>query len=167
MSNIKGNRNLLLAEIGQGEDIDGDGNSGGSDDNDQESEFDYDCPQISEETANLLYSESGKEEKEVNNSMIVHPSPHVLTSVEEQTIMKAKLDLYIRHELDNFQIQALVSLLNNRNVVLIAPCGSGKMLVYHLAVHIMRIKLNKPKGVGLCLQPFNNILYEKQTISPQ
>ena len=40
------------------------------------------------------------------------------------------------------------------------------MLVYHLAVHLLRIKLKRPNGVGLCLQPLNNILYEKTNNKP-
>ena len=56
---------------------------------------------------NLLLEEighRGREEIEVNNSMNVHPSPHVLNLLEEQMIIKAKNDLGISHDLDNFQV---------------------------------------------------------------
>ena len=92
-------------------------------------EFNSNSLSISEETANMLYKEAGKKESEVNNSMNVSPSPHVLQTWEEQLIMKAKADLCIPFDLDNFQVQSLALLLNNKNVILIAPCGSGKMLV--------------------------------------
>ena len=121
---------------------------------------------ISESTADYLYNSAGSEEIEVNNSVTITPSPLVLTPAEEQSIYKAKKDLGITHDLDHFQIQSVVALMRNRNVVLISPCGSGKLLVFHLAVHILRESLDMPSGVGLCLQPLNNILSEKTNNNP-
>ena len=121
---------------------------------------------ISEITADYLYNAAGSEEIEVNNSVTINPFPLVLTPAEEQSINNAKKDLGIKHELDQFQIQSVVALMRNRNVVLISPCGSGKLLVFHLAVHILRKKLEMPSGVGLCLQPLNNILSEKTNNNP-
>ena len=60
----------------------------------------------------------------------------------------------------------MVALINNRNVVLISPCGSGKLLVFHMGVHILRKRLEIPNGVGICLQPLNNILFEKTNNNP-
>ena len=133
---------------------------------DSEYEYDVVCPQISESTANHLYDVAGADEVEISNEMAVVPSPHAFSTWEEQLILKAKGDLGINHELDDFQVQSLVALLNNRNVILISPCGSGKMLVFHMGVYLMRVKTDKPKGVGLCLQPLNNILYEKTNNNP-
>ena len=65
-------------------------------------------------------------------------SPLVLTPSEEQSINDAKKDLGIKHDLDQFQIQSVVALMRNRNVVLISPCGPGRLLVFHVAVHILR-----------------------------
>ena len=121
---------------------------------------------ISETDANELYAEAGKEEPEVNNTMTVLPKPHIMLTSEEQLILKAKNDLRINFVLDQFQIQSLLALINNRNVVVVAPCGSGKLLVYHMAVYILRVTLNIPNGVGLCLQPLNNILCEKTNSDP-
>ena len=121
---------------------------------------------LPEERADMLYDMAGVEETEVNNTMIVHPSPHMLTTSEEEMILQAKEDLSIAFDLDSFQVQAVVALMNNRNVILTAPCGAGKLLVFHLGVHLMRQKFNLPKGVGICLEPLNNILVEKTNNNP-
>ena len=125
----------------------------------------YQIP-ISEQRADMLYDMAGTEETEQNNEMIIHPGPHILISSEEMLIRDAKLELSIDFELDNFQVQAIVGLLNGKNVILMAPCGSGKMLVYYMAVHLLRKKYNLPNGVGICLQPLNNILSEKTNNNP-
>ena len=121
---------------------------------------------VSETTSKMLYDAAGCEEIEMNNTINILPSPEILTTTDELLILKGKKDLQINFDLDNFQVQALVSLLHGKNVVLIAPCGSGKLLVFHLAVYILREKFNLPNGVGLCLQPLNNILTEKTNSNP-
>ena len=121
---------------------------------------------LQESTASRLYEIAGTEESEVNNEMSVVPKPHTLSTLEEQLILETKIELGISFELDKFQVQALVALMNNRNVVLMAPCGSGKLLVFYMGVQIMRKRLNLPKGLGLCLQPLNNILTEKTNSDP-
>ena len=92
--------------------------------------------------------------------MTVYPSPHALSTAEEQLIFEVKEELGVPFDLDSFQVQSLVALLNRRNVVLVGPCGSGKLLVFYMGVKLLRIKYNLPKGIGVCLQPLNNILWE-------
>ena len=121
---------------------------------------------ISETTAARLYDEAGSEEEDKDSIMVVLPSRQILSTTEELAIMKAKTDLSIKHDIDKFQVQALVSLLRGENVVLIAPCGSGKLLVFHMGVYLLREKFNLHNGVGLCLQPLNNILTEKTNSHP-
>ena len=125
----------------------------------------YQIP-ISEDIANRLYSEAGREEAEVQNEIVVLPSPHMLTTSEEELIRKTARDMSVPFVLDNFQVQSLVALLNSRNVVLISPCGSGKLLVFQMAVKLLRKKSEIPNGLGICLQPLNNILFEKTNNNP-
>ena len=122
--------------------------------------------ELKESTASRLYEIAGTEETEVNNEMTVIPKPHILSTLEEQIKIETQIELGISYELDKFQVQALVALQNNRNVVLLAPCGSGKLLVFYMGVKIMRTKFNLPNGLGLCLQPLNNILTEKTNSDP-
>ena len=119
---------------------------------------------MTDATADKLYDEAGKEEPERPTEMVVLPSPHILTTKEERMVCEAKAELFIKHDLDNFQVQSCVALLNGRNVVVVAPCGSGKLLVFYLGVHILKKKLQLPHGVGIYLQPLNNILQEKKTM---
>ena len=121
---------------------------------------------ISEETANSLYCQAGTEEPEVLNETVVLPTPHMLTTTEEEMIRETAREISVAFLLDNFQVQSLVALLNNRNVVVIAPCGSGKLLIFQMAVNLLRKKHNLPNGVGICLQPLNNILFEKTNNNP-
>ena len=121
---------------------------------------------ISENTANFIYAEAGTEETEVKNGTVVLPSPHMLTTSEEELIRQTAREMSVPFVLDHFQVQALVALLNNRNVVLISPCGSGKLLVFQMGIELLRKKFNLPNGVGICLQPLNNILFEKTNNNP-
>ena len=121
---------------------------------------------ISESTAKRLYDIAGLEEIEIDNAMNILPKPHIITTSEENLIFEAKKDLGINFDLDKFQVQALVALQNHRNVVLLTPCGSGKMLVFYMGVHLMRKIYGIPNGLGICLQPLNMILSEKTNTNP-
>ena len=83
---------------------------------------------------------AGREEPERTSEIVIIPSPNILTTKDERLVTEAKIELSVQHDLDNFQVQACVSLLNGSNVVLVAPCGSGKLLVFYLAVNILRKK---------------------------
>ena len=130
-----------------------------------ESSKGYEIP-ITQKTADFLYSEAGTPLKEGMSEITVTPSPYKMTTVDEKIIMEAKTALQIGHDLDHFQVQSLLALIHGDNVVCIAPCGSGKLLVFYLGVYIMREKFGLEAGIGLCLQPLNNILNEKTNCNP-
>ena len=121
---------------------------------------------FSHSIADQLYGVAGEEEVEVESEVVAHPFRHSLLLSEELAISKAAKDLNIPFVLDAFQVQSIVGLLNGRNVVLVAPCGSGKLLVFQVAVHLLRKKHNMCSGVGVCLQPLNSILFEKTNSNP-
>ena len=141
-------------------------------DSSSDSSFSGDSPQkstnlpLSQEIANHLYEQAGISEEEVNNEVVVSPSPHILTTSDEQIIKEAKDALGIKFDLDYFQLQALQALLNGDNVIVLAPCGSGKLQIFYMGVYILRKKLGMPNGVGVCLQPLNSILVEKTNTDP-
>ena len=89
---------------------------------------------ITQSFALNIYQKAGTEEDEVNNAISILPFPHVLSSSEETLILEAKEKLGFKFDLDRFQLQAVVALLNGRNVVLNAPCGSGKLAINYLAI---------------------------------
>ena len=102
---------------------------------------------------------AGTEEGEIETKMVITPKPHIISTSDEMMIMDAKSELRINFELDNFQVQAILSLFHEKNVILVSPCGSGKLLVFYMSVHLLRKKYKLPNRVGICLQPLNNILH--------
>ena len=120
----------------------------------------YQIP-ISQETADSLYAEAGTPVLEATSDIIVTPSIRHMTTIEESLILKAKHGLNIEHDLDHFQVQSLLALQNGDNVLCVAPCGSGKMLVFYI-----RKNMGIKNGIGVCMQPLNNILNEKTNYCP-
>ena len=55
--------------------------------------------------------------------------------------------------------------MNNQNVIVRTPCGSGKTAIEKMAIFIRKKITGLENGVGLCLEPLNNILYEKSSDS--
>ena len=90
--------------------------------------------------------------------MVVTPEPQVMLTVEEKLISQAKVDMNIEFQLDHFQIQAILGLINGQNVVVRTPTGSGKSITFHITVIILRKMKNVTNGIGVCLEPLNNIL---------
>ena len=85
---------------------------------------------ISTSKADKIYDAIGTTENERTNNAIVVPSPHILRTSDEKLIIEAKTDLKINFELDYFQIQALLAIMNGHNAIIISPCGSGKLLIF-------------------------------------
>ena len=52
-------------------------------------------------------------------------------------------------------------MINQTNVVVLTPCGSGKSVIFELGVIILRKVKKIEHGIGICLEPLNNILSEK------
>ena len=64
----------------------------------------------------------------------VVPQPYIMMSSQENLIFEAKDALGIQFDLDYFQVQALLGLINEQNVVVSTPCGSGKSLIFQMGV---------------------------------
>ena len=114
---------------------------------------------ISEEAADFLYSQAGTEfDQSVDTVDVrVDPQPYIMMSSQENLIFEAKDALGIQFDLDYFQAQALLGLVNEQNVVVSTPCGSGKSLIFQMGVILLRKIKGIENGIGLCLEPLNNI----------
>ena len=55
-------------------------------------------------------------------------------------------------------------LILGKNVISVAPCGAGKSLIFQMGVFILKKVKDIPNGIGLCLEPLNNILSEKTSL---
>ena len=118
---------------------------------------------ISDREADLLYDMAGSRCTEVSSQgeLTISPQLSSMTKEEETLISEAKTELGVNFDLEHFQLQALLGLIRSSNVVLVVPCGAGKSIVFQLAVLILRKVKNIQDGVGVCLEPLNNILSEK------
>ena len=59
-----------------------------------------------------------------------------------------------------FQHSAVCALSANKNVILTAPCGSGKFVIISLAIDALRIHKRNTKGVCLMILPLTSIMEE-------
>ena len=70
-------------------------------------------------------------------------------------------DVKLPFELTDFEKLSLHALGSSQNLILIAPTGSGKMMVIWLGSLLMRRVLEKPDGVTVGTQPLSVIMEEK------
>ena len=61
---------------------------------------------------------------------------------------------------EQFQVKTWNSIANKNDVILVAPCGSGKMVTAELCVDIMRKMTGVQDGVGLGIMPLSAIMRE-------
>ena len=80
-----------------------------------------------------------------------------VTSLIEEVLREHPLPF----ELADFQKKALYELGHLKNVILISPTGSGKMVVAYLAILLLQKRLGIAEGVGLGTQPLSAIMNEK------
>ena len=118
---------------------------------------------ISDKKAGELYAEAGTRLKEVVSQTLTEgddfPTDNPLVT---SVVQAANLPFTI----DSFQHNSLCALAANKNVILSAPCGSGKFLILSLATDLLRIKQKKPKGVSLVILPLTAIMREAQKTNP-
>ena len=75
--------------------------------------------------------------------------------------IKCLFTRYLYNSIDYFILFQITRLINNKNVLVVAPCGSGKSLIMKLGINILRKTMNISNSIGMCLEPVNNIMYEK------
>lgn len=120
---------------------------------------------ITQERANEIWDQSGRlvESKEdeitlVNVCDVTHP---VTIFIKE-----AMVELGISYKLTDGQIRSLHSIASCQDTIIVLPCGYGKMAVFFIGTVILRKIKNKPNGIGLCLQPTNDLSEEKLRSNP-
>ena len=93
----------------------------------------YEIP-IDVETAKANYAECGDEIDEDTNPMIITGAKYKKECFFD-LIEEVKHDFGIDFLLQPFQVEAICALLSGKHVILVSPCGSGKLLVYYIAQH--------------------------------
>ena len=120
---------------------------------------------ISIERANEILDKAGTlVEASENTCVVIYPQ--VMTDPVTIMISEAKNQLNITFELKEFQIQALHSLAALKDTIVNVGCGCGKMIIFYLGIVILRRILNIKNGLGICLQPTNDLREEKISTCP-
>ena len=89
-----------------------------------------------------------------NESLLLNDNVH-------QMIMEVVEETKIPFKLADFQLISLHTLGNQKNLILISPTGSGKMLVVLLGTLLMRKVLRVKGGVSVGTQPLSIIMEDK------
>ena len=97
----------------------------------------------SKETANEIYSKAGQ--------IMIMQGVKIPVSIRgpiSVLIYECLQEFNISFKLNDMQLRAIHSIANFRDTFVISPCGTGKLLVYFLAVAILRKIGNQPNGIG-------------------
>ena len=94
-------------------------------DDDEEKSYGLD---ILQETADALYLEAGEEVDEPQDQITMFGHEYLLQDKMHLLIMEVLSDTQIPFSLAPFQMRSLHVLGNRKNLILISPTGSGKML---------------------------------------
>jgi len=114
-----------------------------------------------EERYGELYNLAGEEVEDPSMSISLSSHKHLLSDNVHDAMMEVLRECNLGFELQDFQKVALHVIGSSRNLVLIAPTGSGKMLVIYLGVLLLRKVMKNPLGVAVGTQPLSIILEEK------
>ena len=77
----------------------------------------------------------------------------------DECLSEINLDI----SLNEMQIQALSAIGESQDTFVIAPCGSGKSLVFFLSILLLRKIRNQPDGIGWSLEPLVSISEDKRS----
>ena len=120
----------------------------------------------SKEECEENYEKAGKEVSVSENGISLREYPHLLTDrVNSALCAVLSEDVRIPFELADFQKLTLHAIGSLNNVVLIAPTGSGKMMIVWLGSLLLRRIYDCPTGVTIRTQPLSIIMEEKLTTS--
>ena len=116
---------------------------------------------ISVERAEWLSTEAGELVDEDQPQINIQKYGYLLRDEVDIVIKQVLEETRLTIKLQDFQILTLHCLGNRKNVVLVNPTGSGKMLCAYLATLVLRKVFDKDKGVGLGTMPLSALMDEK------
>jgi hypothetical protein len=111
--------------------------------------------------ANTLYYQAGDLVEEQEDEISLVRFSHLLSDKVALIINEVLAENPLPFQLQDFQLVALHALGSGQNVILVAPTGSGKMIVAYLAILVLQKALDVPEGVGVGCQPLSSIMEEK------
>ena len=117
---------------------------------------------ITQAEADANYDLAGGEVEEPPDQIsIVKHQQLLLNDKVHRHIMEVLEEMKITFQLADFQMISLHVIGNHRNLVLLSPTGSGKMMVILAGTLLMRKVLGIKSGVSVCTQPLSILMGEK------
>ena len=116
---------------------------------------------ISADKAKLLLEQAGDLKEEDPEQITIRNHEHLLCDQVHIIIQEVLQENPVGFKLQDFQLLSLHCLGSLKNVVLLSPTGSGKMLCAYYGTLVLRKVFEKPKGVGLVNQPLSALMEEK------
>ena len=120
--------------------------------------FDLD---ITKAQADTYYMIAGTEVDEAPDQISISKYQHLLNDNVHTKIMEVLEDTQLKFKLADFQLVSLHVLGSKRSLVLVAPTGSGKMLIILLGTLLMRKVFGIENGVSVGTQPLSILMEEK------
>ena len=108
-----------------------------------------------------LYKQAGDLVEEEEDQISLTRFSHLLNDDVAGIIEKVLAENPLPFPLQDFQKIALHAIGSLKNVILVSPTGSGKMIVNYLAILVLQKVMGKPAGVGVGCQPLSSIMAEK------
>ena len=116
---------------------------------------------ISKETCEELYKNAGKLIPEDEEQITIENHQHLLSDSVHLVIQEVLSENPLPFKLQDFQLLTMHALGSLKNVILISPTGSGKMICAYLGILVLQKVLEVPKGVGLGTMPLSALMEEK------
>ena len=108
---------------------------------------------MTSEIAEHLYEMAGTSIPEDPEELKLENYNHLLKDSVHVIIQEVLSEHPLPFKLQDFQLLTLHCLGSLKNVVLVSPTGSGKMLCSFYGILVLQKVLNIPNGVGLLTQP--------------
>ena len=108
---------------------------------------------ISKQLADDLYEKAGTLIPEDPEEITIEKYNYLLSDKVHLVIQSVLAEHPLPYSLQNFQLITLHCLGSLKNVVLVAPTGSGKMICSYYGILVLQKVLGVPNGVGLVTQP--------------
>ena len=116
---------------------------------------------ITKIVAEELYNNAGKLIPENEVQIKLGDYQHLLSDPVHLIIQEVLSEHPLPYKLQDFQLLTLHVLGSKKNVILLAPTGSGKMICAYLGILVLQKVFGIEKGVGLGIQPLSAIMEEK------
>ena len=113
--------------------------------------------EITKEKAEDQYEKAGTLIPEDPEEITINEHTHLLNDSVMLIVREVLDETPLPFKLQDFQLLTLYCLGSLKNVILISPTGTGKMICAYLGVKVLQKVFGISKGVGLITQPLRYI----------